>query len=331
MSKNAELMKGTSENDETPQLRTHECAELDAWSAEVGWDLGYRQVGKGQFDAWFNMNLCSQLRVVDQYCNRETLVSGSPPPNHVALLITFNRGSRGILQGKPLKLNEVTSVAPGSEATYRSPAHLRMMTMHVPVDRLREGFRAIVQTDLDHVIGETRIIDLPDESRQRLTAIGRHAAGATEFAAREAGEVYQKELEEHFVVALVRGFAGKSEVEPGLLSRQNRVRYVLAARDYIESHLAEPLGLETLARVTGVSPRTLEYAFREVFDVTPLRYIKTRRLDAARRRFLAAENPQLTVTDVALDYGFHHFSYFSRDYHAQFGEYPSQTLSGAMR
>ena len=320
------MRENSGNHDAAPQLTTHECKELDVWSAEVGWDLGYRQVGKGQFDAWFNMNLCSQLRAVDQYCNRETLVSGSPPPNHVAILIPTNQGSRGILQGKLLKSHEVAISTPGSETTYRSPADLRILSLHVPVDRLREGFRAIAQTDLDHLIGETRVIELPDESLQRLTAIGRHVASAAEFAAGKASETYQKELEEHFVVALVRGFVGDREAEPGLLSRQNRVRYVLAARDYIESHLGEPLGIETLARVTGVSPRTLEYAFREVFDVTPIRYIKTRRLDAARRRFLTAEDPRLKVTDVALDYGFQHFSHFSRDYHAMFGEYPSQTL-----
>lgn len=35
------------------------------------------------------------------------------------------------------------------------------------------------------------------------------------------------------------------------------------------------------------------------------------------------------MTDVALEYGFAHLSYFARDYHALFGEYPSETLRGS--
>ena len=325
-------MLGEAENRTEPQLTTRECEELDVWSAEVGWQTDYRQMGKGKFDAWFNMGLCSELAVVDQYCNREMSATGIPPANCVPLLITQNHGARGVVRGKPLKPNEVFIVGPGSEVTYRTPPDLRMLTLHLPLPRLRRGFEAILGEEPDALIGKTQFIELPEELSRRLSLIGQSVLDAARRSViDEVASVWQRELEEHFVTALISGLRGPGEREPGRLARQNRVEYVTAARDYIETHLDTPLGLETLARETEVSPRTLEYAFREVFDITPLRYIKVRRLHAARRRLLEAEDPQLTVTRVALNYGFNHFSYFARDYRALFGEYPSESLGAAHR
>jgi transcriptional regulator GlxA family with amidase domain len=58
---------------------------------------------------------------------------------------------------------------------------------------------------------------------------------------------------------------------------------------------------------------------------TPKAYLKTLRLNAARRDLLGG-GPRTTVTDVALEWGFLHFGWFSQDYRRLFGETPSQTL-----
>jgi AraC family ethanolamine operon transcriptional activator len=69
-------------------------------------------------------------------------------------------------------------------------------------------------------------------------------------------------------------------------------------------------------------------SFREVFDTTPTRYVKMRRLHAARR-LREGSGPELKVTHVALACGFEHLSYFAQDYRALFGEYPSETLGNS--
>jgi len=81
--------------------------------------------------------------------------------------------------------------------------------------------------------------------------------------------------------------------------------------------------MEPLARASGVSLRTLEYAFREALQMGLHEYIKNKRLNAARRDLLK-QAP--SVTDVALDYGFTHLSYFAQAYARLFGELPSKTL-----
>ena len=78
-------------------------------------------------------------------------------------------------------------------------------------------------------------------------------------------------------------------------------------------------------KALGVSKRTLHDAFRDHLDTTPKAYLKALRLNAAHHDLLQRAG-QTTVTDVALDWGFGHFGWFSQDYRRLFGETPLQTL-----
>ena len=106
-------------------------------------------------------------------------------------------------------------------------------------------------------------------------------------------------------------------------SRRGRV-LALRAVAWLCQKLTEPPSIAALCAALGASERTLHEAFREHLDTTPKAYLKTLRLEAARHDLLTGEVKR--VTDVALDWGFLHFGWFSHDYRRLFGETPSQTL-----
>lgn len=267
-----------------------------------------------------------QLSVTDQHCNREMAVSGMPPAGQVPLFLVLNRGDRGIFNGRELQPNEVFVMPPGSDGTYRTPADLCLINLQIPEARLRTALRTMSGQEFDQLVPGSRRMTLPKETISRLTMIADHVVeDSLNPSINVDSDVRQHEAEEFLVTTLVTGLTEHLDLRPEQ-GRKNRVEYVGLARDYIESHLDTPLGIETLTREVGVSRRTLEAAFRDVFDTTPLRYVKIRRLHAARRRLLAGSRSELNVTTVALASGFQHLSYFSRDYHALFGEYPSETL-----
>lgn len=57
----------------------------------------------------------------------------------------------------------------------------------------------------------------------------------------------------------------------------------------------------------------------------PKQYMKQQRLNGARHALLQA-GTTTTVSQIAMDWGFLHLGRFAVDYHAQFGETPSETL-----
>ncbi len=77
-----------------------------------------------------------------------------------------------------------------------------------------------------------------------------------------------------------------------------------------------------LCRLAGLNQRTLSRAFREVHGMGPARYLQQLRLTEARRLFLAED---VSVTEVAMRFGFPELGYFGVLYRKAFGESPSET------
>lgn len=102
-------------------------------------------------------------------------------------------------------------------------------------------------------------------------------------------------------------------------------RAVRCAEDYIDAHLDDLISMPDLARVANVSVRTLQSAFKRHRGVSPLLFLKERRLSRARDLLLAGA-AGVRVTDVALQCGFNHLGQFSVDYRRRFGEKPVDTL-----
>lgn len=97
--------------------------------------------------------------------------------------------------------------------------------------------------------------------------------------------------------------------------------------DLIDAHPEEDLSVERLAAEAGVSARSLQRHFREHVGVTPRQYLQQVRLSRVRADLLAARpGSGVTVSDVALRWGFGHVPRFAGAYLDRYGESPSTTL-----
>jgi transcriptional regulator GlxA family with amidase domain len=57
-----------------------------------------------------------------------------------------------------------------------------------------------------------------------------------------------------------------------------------------------------------------------------MRYVKDLRLDRVRETLIQADPAQVSITAVAMNYGFEHLGHFCADYKARFSERPRDTL-----
>ena len=130
----------------------------------------------------------------------------------------------------------------------------------------------------------------------------------------------------HDVVSWI-GESSSGRPPEKLTDADARVRLAQAARDYIDEHYREQLRMERLCLVTGVATRTLQRAFREHYHQTISNYIKTVRLNAARRALASAFPENDSVTAIALRHGFGHLGRFAVEFRQRFGECPRDILS----
>lgn len=94
---------------------------------------------------------------------------------------------------------------------------------------------------------------------------------------------------------------------------------------YVEGHVDEPLTAAEVAEHAGVSIRSLFAGYRKYRDTTPMKHLKSLRLDAVHRA-LCEPAARCTVTTAALRCGFSHLGMFAAAYQRRFGELPSTTL-----
>jgi AraC-like DNA-binding protein len=102
-------------------------------------------------------------------------------------------------------------------------------------------------------------------------------------------------------------------------------RQVRLAEEYIEAHWNEPITIESLVMLTGVSSRSLFHSFKTSRGYSPMAFVKKVRLRHARQMLISPE-PYTTVAKVAYQCAFSNLSDFAKDYRKAFRELPSDTL-----
>jgi AraC-like DNA-binding protein len=112
--------------------------------------------------------------------------------------------------------------------------------------------------------------------------------------------------------------------EPRPISEDTR-RAVDRARSILESNMAEPPDLETLAAEVGMSLSKLKEVFPRVCGMPPYAYLRRIRMDRARR-LLAGR--RLSVTEAAMEVGYANLSHFAKAFAAHHGVKPSQVAQG---
>ncbi len=132
-------------------------------------------------------------------------------------------------------------------------------------------------------------------------------------------------MEEAAIAAILFGLESNLREEWEVPAPDAGSGLVRRLEDYLAAHAADPIDMATVARETGYSARSIYRAFRRYRDYSPMEFLRTVRIRAARKRLLAGR-PNDNVTSIALDCGFPHLGRFSQEYSKRFAETPSETL-----
>jgi AraC family transcriptional regulator len=89
---------------------------------------------------------------------------------------------------------------------------------------------------------------------------------------------------------------------------------------YLRTHLDEPLDIEPLARLAGVSSRQLDRVFIRLFGESTRACLRRLRLERAARQLRTTRR---RVLAIALDAGFESHEAFTRSFVRRFGHTPA--------
>jgi AraC-like DNA-binding protein len=254
--------------------------------------------------------------------NRELVAYGACGPR-----------AEGSVNGLPIRPGTMLAVEPGTEVVFVvEPGYESVFALLGP-DEIEAHLRGRRREDAFRMPHGAEVLYRDAASVHRFFRWGKRLV---DTAARRPGlfndwretrVAAQVELLETLLATL--GAATDFQPPRSDRTRLAQSRIVRIAEDHALAYAGDRLYLTDLCQATGVSERSLEYAFQEVMGMTPTAYLTRVRLHRVRKALQAATRASTTVTAEALNQGFRHLGEFSRAYRDCFGELPSATLRRA--
>ncbi|HEY8429410.1 MAG TPA: helix-turn-helix domain-containing protein [Sandaracinaceae bacterium] len=287
------------------------------------WPRIFVQTERGAFHAELSFTWLGPVSLLWERAGPGLAAAGAPLAGTRSLAVVTAGQAFPTFCGRPVLRGDVAVTHPEQEWHGRWPQGLAFVNTVVDVDALAACAERIRMPDPSLHLREISVLAAPVLAAQLVQLHARALRDRAELVAPGARRMLATEIQ----VRIIEGIARAADASYHLPPSPVRGRAVARALAFMQEAPPEGPTVPDLCDAARVSARTLEYAFREFFGVTPVRFLKLRRLNAARTALLHAANGE-TVSGVALRFGFGDFGHFAQDYRALFGEAPSETLRG---
>ena len=291
------------------------------------WDLDFHQLDPGDSPAELAQVAAGPLLLTHACFNRRYDQHGASPQGARTFAL-LEPGVSGVTWCG-LSVTHQTLLmfdASGAFEAISQPG-FRVFTFTLPEDQLQETAQTLGVRELEQVTRPTgTAIELTTTVARTLhlhmAQLTRTAtADPTIFDNPEFLDEFEHELPARLVEAVE--LSATKPLRPALRARHKALRHAL---DYINTSPDKVCTVSDLCRITGVSQRTLEYAFSERYGMSPKRYLRETRLNAVHKVLVKASPGDAKVTDIANQHGFWHMGQFAADYKRLFGRLPSEVL-----
>jgi AraC family ethanolamine operon transcriptional activator len=309
-----------------------ECAE----SADLAlnfpeWTWQLTRLQRGDFRAHAVAIPLDAVLIARLNFNRALLHRVRPPPACFSLLLFAESAGAVFVEGH--KLSAGDCVAPHPESDVEIVSHGESTIVAISISEIIWGRKGQwPQGEGIELRGGGHLLACHRES---VVALLNAADSAIQALAVHSRPLTSQDTRHFFSeLMLARLSDARTQAQPRYVheERPERARRrigVERARAYILDHLTDPIRLSDLCRHTHLQARSLEYGFREIVGLSPVRYIKMMRLGEVRRHLLSRVNEYRSISELALDSGFWHLSQFAVDYKKLFMESPSATRQRA--
>lgn len=112
-----------------------------------------------------------------------------------------------------------------------------------------------------------------------------------------------------------------------LLRNPEVPKSIQSAMSFIHRQAGTEIGVKDVAAEIHLTPRAVQYLFRQQLDTTPTEYLRQVRLHRAHQDLMAGHRSTTTVTQIAQRWQFAHTGRFAVLYRRTYGQSPHTTLN----
>lgn len=292
--------------------------------AAKDWDLDFRLLGRGRGSGEIETVATQRAAVQRNRFPWKLLQRGASPRG----CLTFGIGVEATQElswcGQMARDDFLVSFPADGEYESGSDESFHVYTLTFDTELVHEVARILGQSDGAVSLPSTGVFRASWERASAIREIVARILGTSrERGSSDSPRGLTRAIEYELLVELLAALSiGRRAKSPGPKLRALALR---RSRDFVDAAAGRRVTVRELCEATGVSWRTLDYAFKERYGVTPKAFLRARRLNAVRRQLQDPESAD-TVSRAAGRWGFWHLSQFAADYRRLFGELPSETL-----
>jgi AraC family ethanolamine operon transcriptional activator len=283
-------------------------------SALPGWQQRYDQISCGRLDGFLEVTQADEVQLFRERLNQQVVQHLQLPSGAANILIPLawpKVDEQGVIsEHHPVVLPAI------SEYRVVSPAGMDVLCLSIPYATLCGLLDEPLLTALGRLHLSRRVSLAPGQLAHGMRLLRRAMEGA-----RGESRWHTLELKRELILLAVEWLESLFDHCEDLPRLTTRGYIVACCHQWlIEEPSRSPSVLELCHRLK-VSRRTLQYSFQSVASMTPVQYLRSIRLNGARRAL--KQEPTISIADIAERWGFGHSSYFTMEYQKLFNELPS--------
>lgn len=291
------------------------------------WALSYNQLTSGKFEGYLNELNFEDIQLYEEKLTPSIFQRGTGKQDCLCLGMFSSLSEPAVWKGRSIKGKEIIAVSHNEEIMLRTPQQSSFYALSIPLSLLSENG----DEDFSFLKSEVKI--LTDEKLTEAlhpqfcalfnTILNQPLSIATKNS--------RKQIKSELITLGIHYLHGlHTHHEPIKTSVKKATNIVKLSLEALESSQDQILSVEDLCLLTHTSRRTLQNCFEQVTGQSPALFLKHVRLNIVKNILVQSKEP-VTISNVAMDWGFWHLSQFAVDYKRLFGESPSQTLTSNKR
>jgi AraC-like DNA-binding protein len=295
------------------------------------WSQDYNQLTAGSAESSLIQLTTARCHVFREQINQRVVQHGVAPRGKMCFAVPITVPGSVRMQGREVDDSSLFFLHGGEEFMFHMPMGMELLAITFE----RELFeQALAQTesakDISQLLRQP-VIRVPTQryagARRRMLAAFSQALLSEEDDIAQDREL---QLEQTMLGELLQLMTDPACDKQQRTPSSTRSYIVEKCHRLATAQLNNVPSVDELCQRLQVSRRTVQNSFRAVAETTPIHYLRSVRLNGVRRTLMSTQAAQLSIGDVAAQWGFFHLSHFAAEYQALFAELPSHTTRAAI-
>ncbi len=283
-------------------------------------DLDFRLLGAGGFKCSLKQLVSQKVLLGYGRFHRSLDQVGATPLGYRTFVILGPRCHGFRWRGHQITQNDLLIFPSSNELHSASHDDFEIFTISIHLDYIEQLMDAF---GLNEIPDKQEVVRMDEPIAYKLRSL---AASIIQFSASEVdvAQALAHNLAEKLLITAAKPYSTKIT---NLRKRDIALNRIV---EFVRNTKNPTSNLEQLCRIANVSERTLQYAFKDQYGITPTTFVKRWNLNTIRRQLLLAHPDETKVNNICMEFNISHQSQFATDYKKIFAELPSDTLNSKL-